>query len=163
MSDSLFSIREITPEDNPKVELIIKSIFPEFGLPLTGTAYEDDETPKMFEAFQSDKEIYFVAIENGEVVGGAGIKQLRDEEPDICELQKMYFKPSARGKGYGKLIFEQCLKTARAMGYSKCYLESASQLKIAISIYEKSGFVHLDNPMGNTGHYSCGVWMIKDL
>jgi putative acetyltransferase len=30
-------------------------------------------------------------------------------------------------------------------------------------MYESNGFKHLTQPLGNTGHYSCGVWMIKDL
>ena len=55
------------------------------------------------------------------------------------------------------------MQTAKDLGYKQCYLESASQLKAAIHIYESYGFKHLEKELGNTGHYSCGVWMIKDL
>ncbi|MBT8257919.1 MAG: GNAT family N-acetyltransferase [Bacteroidia bacterium] len=163
MSDCSFLIREIRPGDNDELRSIIQSIFPEFGLPFEGTTYEDHETAHMFESYQDQGEFYLVLEENGKVVGGAGIKPLRDEQEDICELQKMYFKPKSRGKGYGKLLFDKCIDRAREMGYKQCYLESASVLKTAISIYERNGFKFLDRPMGNTGHYSCGVWMIKDL
>lgn len=163
MSDPSFLIREIEPRDNAKVEAIIRAIFPEFNLPLVGTAYADKETPRMFESYQGTKEIYFVIEEEGEVVGGAGIKGLQNFEASVCELQKMYFMPKVRGKGYGKMLFNKCLKAAKDLGYHKCYLESASQLKTAIHIYEQNGFTHLDQPLGSTGHYSCGVWMIKDL
>ncbi len=158
-----FLIREIKPEDNPIIERIIKAIFPEFNMPLVGTAYEDKETPNMFESYQGKKEVYFVIEENGVVVGGGGIKPLRGFGDDVCELQKMYFSPSIRGKGFGKKMFDKCMQAAKDFGYKKCYLESASQLKAAIHIYEKKGFVRLNKPLGNTGHYSCGVWMIKDL
>ena len=163
MSDTSFLIREIRPEDNAKIEEIIKAIFPEFGMPLIGTAYEDSETPRMFESYQSDNEVYYIIEEAGEVLGGAGIKPLKGFQKDVCELQKMYFTPKARGKGYGRLMFEKCMNSAKALGYRKCYLESASQLKTAIYIYESNGFEHLEQPLGNTGHYSCGVWMIKNL
>jgi len=163
MSDPSFLIREIKPEDNPLIEEIIKAIFHEFGMPLIGTAYEDEETPRMYESFRSPGAIYYILEENGKVAGGAGIKMLNGTDSDICELQKMYFTPSVRGKGYGKIIFEKCLETARKLGYSKCYLESASQLTVAIKMYESNEFVHLNKPMGNTGHYSCGVWMLRDL
>jgi len=156
-------IRKIKPEDNPLIEQIIKDIFPEFNMPLVGTAFEDDETPNMFESYQGEKEMYFIIEDNGVVVGGGGIKPLRDSENNICELQKMYFSPTIRGKGFGKKMFDICMQAAKKFGYKKCYLESASQLKAAIHIYENSGFIHLDKPLGNTGHYSCGVWMIKDL
>ena len=84
-------IREIQKLDNPKLEQIIKAIFPEFGLPIVGTAYEDEETPKMFESYQGKREIYFVIESNGVVFGGGGIKPLRGHENDVCELQKIYF------------------------------------------------------------------------
>lgn len=156
-------IREIQREDNLVIEQIIKAIFPEFNLPLKGTAFEDVETPRMYESFQGAKEIYFVVEENAVVVGGGGIKPLKGVEGEVCELQKVYFTPAARGKGYGRVIFDKCLKAARDFGYKQCYLESASQMKIAINMYERAGYKHLEEPLGNTGHHSCGVWMIKDL
>jgi putative acetyltransferase len=163
MSKDTFTMREIQEKDNPRMEAIIKAIFPEFGLPLVGTAYEDDETKQMYQSYQGPREAYFVVEENGEVVGGGGIKKLAEVEANVCELQKMYFMPKARGKGYGKLMFNKCMEKAKELGYDKCYLESASELETAIYIYEKNGFSHLKGPLGGTGHYSCGVWMIKDL
>lgn len=156
-------IREIQPQDNVQIEQIIRACFHEFKIPLTGTAYEDEETPRMYESYQNSDDVYFVIDHDGEVLGGAGIKPLKDFDGAICELQKMYFSPKVRGKGYGKLMFETCLQAAKDLGYKTCYLESASQLKAAIHIYESFGFKHLKAALGNTGHYSCGVWMIKDL
>ncbi len=158
-----FLIRKIKPEDNTAIEKVIKDIFPEFNMPMVGTAYEDKETPRMFESYQGEKEVYYIIEENGTVVGGGGIKPLRDFETEVCELQKMYYSPTIRGKGLGKKMFNKCMQAAKDLGYKKCYLESALQLKSAIHIYENNGFIHLDKPLGNTGHYSCGVWMIKDL
>ncbi len=156
-------IREINQGDNAQIEKIIKDCFHEFEIPLTGTAYEDFETTQMFESYQKDNEVYFVIDKEGEILGGAGIKHLKNLDDDICELQKMYYAPRIRGNGLGKLMIEQCLQAAKDLGYKKCYLESASQLKAAIHIYVSYGFKHLVGPLGNTGHYSCGVWMIKEL
>lgn len=163
MSKGNIVIREIKKEDNAQIEQIIKACFHEFEIPLTGTAYEDIETTQIFESYQKKDEVYYVIDDNGEILGGAGVKHLKDFDDDICELQKMYYSPKVRGKGLGKIMFEKCLKAAKKLGYKQCYLESASQLKAAIYIYEKYGFKHLEGPLGNTGHYSCGVWMIKDL
>ncbi|MEH6536279.1 MAG: GNAT family N-acetyltransferase [Psychroserpens sp.] len=156
-------IREIRPGDNPQIEAVIKDCFPEFEIPLKGTAYEDSETPHMYESYQGEREVYFVVASENEVLGGAGIKQLQNFDDNVCELQKMYFSPKIRGKGFGKQMFEKCLKAAKDFGYETCYLESASQLKAAIHIYEEFGFTHQTKPLGNTGHYSCGVWMTKAL
>ena len=163
MTNGKIIIREIKKEDNPQIEQVIKSCFPEFDIPLTGTAYEDSETTKMFESYNGDREVYYVLDLNGKVLGGAGIKALKDGDGSVCELQKMYFSPEIRGMGFGKFLFQKCLYTAKKLGYKKCYIETANQLKAAIHIYETYGFKHLREPLGNTGHYSCGIWMIKDL
>lgn len=156
-------IREIQKSDNPKIEQVIKAAFPEFGLPLEGSTYEDPETMQMYESYQGARDKYFVIIENDELVGGGGIKPINTSNGSICELQKMYFSPKVRGRGYGKQLFHKCMETAKELGFEQCYLESASQLKTAIHIYETNGFKYLNKPLGNTGHYACGVWMIKDL
>jgi len=156
-------IRKIKPADNPKIEQIIKSTILEFNLPMTGTAYEDSETKNMYQSYQGDREIYFILEDSGIVVGGGGIKSLKDNSAHVCELQKMYFAPEARGKGYGKLMFDKCIEAAKKMGYKQCYLETSTVLEAAIHIYQKNKFKHLDGPLGGTGHYSCGVWMLKDL
>ena len=76
MSKDNIVIREIRPEDNPQIEAVIKDCFHEFKIPLKGTAYEDAETPLMFESYQGNKEVYFVVANEKEVLGGGGIKQL---------------------------------------------------------------------------------------
>ena len=156
-------IREIEPKDNAQIEQIIRACFHEFKIPLEGTAYEDEETPRMYESYQNNNDIYFVLDNDGEILGGGGVKPLSDFNEDVCEIQKMYFSPKVRGKGYGKKLFEMCMSAASDLGYKQCYLESAPQLKTAIHIYESYGFKHLEKSLGNTGHYSCGVWMIRDL
>jgi len=156
-------LREIELKDNAQIEKVIRDCFPEFNIPLQGTAYEDPETKAMFESYQNDNDVYYVIDNEGEILGGAGIKPLKDFESSVCEIQKMYFSPKVRGKGLGKAMFEKCMESAKSFGYKQCYLESAPQLKAAIHIYQSYGFKHLEAPLGATGHTACGVWMIKDL
>jgi putative acetyltransferase len=156
-------IREIEAKDNSDIEKIIKAIFPEFGLALRGTAYSDKETENMYESYRGERKVYYILEIDGKVKGGGGIRPLNNYDSSICELQKMYFSPEIRGKGYGKIMFNKCLDFAKRSGFDKCYLESGPELKTAIHIYEKNGFEHLKKPLGSTGHYSCNVWMIKDL
>jgi putative acetyltransferase len=156
-------IREIQPKDNLSIEVIMTDCFNEFGLPTVGSSLEDADVKHMFEGFQEERAIYYVLEDHGKVLGGGGVKQLKGAAKDTCELQKMYFHPDARGKGYGKKMFDKCIEAAKEFGYKFCYLESASQLKSAIQLYEKNGFKHLNQPLGNTGHTICGVYMLKEL
>ncbi|MGB1307646.1 MAG: GNAT family N-acetyltransferase [Oceanihabitans sp.] len=163
MSNSNILIREIEQKDNAQIEAAIRGCFPEFEIPLEGTAYEDPETSRMFESYQNDNDIYFVIEMDGKVYGGGGVKPLEGFDMQVCEIQKMYFDPEIRGKGLGKLLFEKCMQVAKDLGFKQCYIESAPQLKAAIHIYESFGFKHLNAPLGNTGHNACAVWMLKDL
>jgi putative acetyltransferase len=156
-------IREIQVEDNLQIESVIKSTFIELGLPLIGTAYEDIETTRMFESYQEEKSIYFVIEQQGVIKGGGGVKLLSSLDDSICELQKMYFSIDLRGKGYGKKLLNKCLEAAQEMGYKYCYLETLSQLETAVKLYKQNAFKNLDTPLGNTGHNSCQVWMLKTL
>lgn len=140
-------IRKIQQKDNGSVEKLIKETLVEFGLPTTGTAYEDIETTQMYESFQNEREDYFILEVDGEVLGGGGIKQLSGADSTICELQKMYFFPAARGKGYGQKFIEYCVQKAKSLGYTQCYLESASSMKAAVHIYQKNEFKHLDSTL----------------
>ena len=156
-------IREIKIEDNSQLETIIKTIFIDLELPLTGTVYDDIDTTRMFESYQEDKAVYFVVDVGGIVKGGAGIKALKNHDGAVCELQKMYLSTDTRGKGYGKRLIERCLDAAKSMGYEQCYLETLSELKAAQNLYKHYGFDYLEDAMGNTGHSSCRVRMIKSL
>jgi putative acetyltransferase len=78
-------------------------------------------------------------------------------------MQKLFLLPEARGQGLAKQIIQMILKSSKEDGYRQIYLESASQMKEAIKLYERFGFNHLEKALGNTGHFQCGVFMIKDL
>lgn len=163
MTTTDFLIREIEPRDNSQLAKVVREVIVEMGAPTVGTAYEDSATDQMYETYQKERTKYFVLEHNNQVVGGGGIAPLSGAEETICELQKMYFLPVARGKGLGSELIEKCLKFAKEMGFKTCYLETLPYMKAAQKLYTKNGFVHICGPMGNTGHYSCDVWMTKEL
>ncbi len=133
------------------------------GVPKIGTTYEDAELNCMFETYNVKKAACFVVTVDEQVKGCAAIGPLPKCAPATCELQKMYFAPSLRGKGIGKKMLQICLKYAKRTGYRECYLETMTYMKAAQSMYKKAGFTYLKQAMGNTGHYECSVWMLKKL
>ncbi|AUC23725.1 GNAT family N-acetyltransferase [Polaribacter sejongensis] len=163
MKSTDFIIREIQSKDNAQMATVIREVLLEMGAPKIGTAYEDKATDKMFENFEKPTSFYYVVEHNNKVVGGAGIAQLDNFEGNTCELQKMYFLPITRGKGLGSKLINTCLEKAKTVGFENCYLETMPYMNAAQALYKRNGFVNLDKPMGNTGHYSCPVWMLKKL
>ena len=156
-------IRFIKSEDNSALAAIVKNTLAEFGANRPGTVFYDPTTDQLFELFQKERAGYFVVELDDQIAGGAGIFPSEGLPPDTCELVKMYLLPHARGFGLGKLLIEKCLELAVDMGYRKVYLETMPELKQALNIYEKFGFAYLDGPMGNTGHFGCDRWMLKEL
>jgi putative acetyltransferase len=156
-------IIEIKKEDNAQIAAVIREVFISDDYPKSGTAFADKQLDFMFESYDKPRAIYFVVDDNGKIIGGAGVDQLENSMENICELQKMYFLKEARGKGIGLQMIEKCLEKAIEFGYEKCYLETLPEMITAQSLYKKVGFEYLCEPIGNTGHTTCPIWMIKKL
>lgn len=156
-------IREICEKDDEQIAKVIRLILVELGVPKVGTAYADVSLDAMTKAYSIEKSAYFVVDDNGKIIGGGGIAQLDNYKGNVCELQKMYFLPEARGKGLGSAMMERCLTKAKEFGFEQCYLETMPYMMEAKKLYAKVGFESLDGPLGDTGHYSCNVWMIKEI
>lgn len=82
----------------------------------------------------------FLAKEGDEIVGSAA---LIHEHDNMYELAKMAVTPAFQGKGISKLLIEKCMEKAKEVGASKLLLYSNSQLKTALKLYEKYGFVYI--------------------
>ena len=156
-------IRPINESDNKHISVILREVLIEMDIPRIGSAYEDPEINNMYESYQSTRSIYFVVEENNKILGGAGINQLKNGDVNICELQKMYFHKSIRGRGIGDKMIELCLNFAVESNYKKCYIETMPNMVDAQKLYIKKGFKYIDNPLGNTGHTACPIWMLKNL
>jgi putative acetyltransferase len=156
-------IRKIEKKDNQAVAALIRAVFDELNIPKVGTAYADPYLDLMFEEYNKPNSAYFVVENNDEILGGAGVAPLENEAETICELQKMYFLPEARGLGMGSQMMHNCLQAAKDFGFEKCYLETMSFMHDAQKLYNKVGFEYISSPMGSTGHVSCPVWMLKEL
>lgn len=165
MSDNKlpFTIRTIEHRDNEAVANLVRSTLAEFGLDKPGTVYYDATTDALFQLFQTAGSIYYVAEQDGGVVGGGGIFPSPGLPEGTCELVKMYLKKEVRGQGLGKLLINRSLQFAKEAGYKNVYLETMPELKQALKTYEKFGFYYLDKQLGNTGHFGCDLWMMKDL
>lgn len=149
--------------DNPLIASIIRSTLKEFDANHPGTVYFDPTTDNLFEVFQQEKSFYNIAEMDNTIVGGGGIYPTEGLPADTCELVKMYLLPVARGTGLGRTLIEKCIAGAKELGYRHIYLETMPELKQALNIYAKFGFEYLTQPMGNSGHTGCSLWMLKEI
>lgn len=142
---------------------IIQSTILEHGAPKAGTAYSDVATRSMYQNYQKPRAAYFVIEVNGQVLGGVGVAPLDNYNSSTAEIQKMYFKPEARGHGWGGRLMKRCLEIARNYQFQQVYIETMDNMLAAQTLYKRYGFELIEQPLGNTGHYSCPVQMLLQL
>ncbi|MCC3702535.1 GNAT family N-acetyltransferase [Rouxiella badensis] len=157
-------VRRITCDDNADIARVIRTVSAEFGLTADkGYTVADPNLDVLCEMYSRPRHAYWVVELNGEIAGGGGVAPLVGADDDICELQKMYFMSSLRGKGLAKRLAIQAMAHAKGQGFTRCYLETTASLTQAIALYEHLGFEHIDGALGSTGHVDCEVTMLKTL
>ena len=156
-------IRTIALQDNEAIAKVIRAALTEFGANKPGTVFFDPTTDHLFELFKAPGSVYYVAEQNGNILGGCGIFPTEALPEKTCELVKLYLDKNARGTGLGKKLLLKAMDWAKVNGYDQVYLESMPELSKAVSIYEKVGFEKLNQALGNSGHCGCDIWMLKKL
>jgi putative acetyltransferase len=156
-------IRPIREADNAVIAAIIRKILIEFGANKPGTVYFDPTTDNLFQLFSVADAAYYIAEADDKIVGGSGVFPTRGLPEGCCELVKLYLLSEMRGQGLGLLLMEKCFQKAIDFGFTHMYLETMPELRTAIGLYEKAGFSFLPGPLGQSGHFGCDLWMIKNL
>lgn len=155
-------IRPITDNDNIAIaELIRQSFYDNKIAHLEGVSLHDPELNRLSQAYKKAGASYWIAELDGKVVGGAGIAALQGVK-HTCELQKFFFSRDVKGMGMGRRMLAYVLSQAKTMKYESCYLETLDELQDAVHLYEAFGFQYT-NKLGDTGHNSCKIYMLKTL
>jgi putative acetyltransferase len=157
------TFRSIEEKDNQEIADLIRTVFREFNIHKPGTVYFDPTTDNLFGLFRTPGSEYWIAEEDGVIIGGCGVYPTPGLPEGCAELVKFYLSASQRGKGIGWQLMGKTFDSSRKYGYRQLYLESLPELSRAISLYEKAGFRFIDGPMGNSGHFGCKIWMLKEL
>ena len=83
---------------------------------------------------------FFVLEADGKVVGCGALREL---EPGIAELKRMFVHPSARGRGYGRALLGHLEREAAGAGIERLRLETGPEQLAAIALYRSAGFVDI--------------------
>jgi DNA-binding MarR family transcriptional regulator/ribosomal protein S18 acetylase RimI-like enzyme len=88
----------------------------------------------------------------------AGSVMLVDAGGNVAKLRLLLVEPRARGHGIGQRLVDECVRFARAAGYHKITLWTQSVLTAARTIYERAGFVRMEEKP----HRSFGVDLVGE-
>lgn len=132
-----FTIRPATAADGPAARAVVFPVLEAYGL----KPEPDGTDADLFDldgAYLACGGAFFVVVDGaGLVVGTCGLKPIAE---GTVELRKMYLSPAARGRGLGRRLLEHAIAEAKARGFRRMELETASPLVEAISLYRSGGF-----------------------
>lgn len=58
----------------------------------------------------------------------------------VGEIRDLVVDTSMRGQGLGKLLLDNAVRTAKAIGYRRLYLETSKSMVVAQKLFESRGF-----------------------
>ena len=156
-------IRPMTAADDAPVAALIRECLKAADLDRPGTVYFDAGLDHLSQFYAAEpKRHYFVATQNGRVLGGVGIAEY-DPTHGVAELQKFYVHGDLQGHGIGKRLLQHAVDYARQVGYQSVYLETYHTLKTAVHVYHEFGLTDLPRPLVNAQHQLMDQFLVKKL
>ena len=130
-------------EHDAAIAKIIRENLKANALDIPGTAYFDASLDSLSEFYSRPGRAYYVLLDGSKVLGGGG---LAEHSEGVCELQKLYLADSAKGRGFGYALMKLIEEKASALGYRRIYIETHTNLKAAIRLYERMGYTAIPRP-----------------
>ncbi|MEE3392881.1 MAG: GNAT family N-acetyltransferase [Lachnospiraceae bacterium] len=135
-------------EDSAAIAALVRTNLKAHGLDIPGTVCFDPNLDNISDFYLEapDKRYYMVVISDDDrIIGGIGLAEF-NAFSETAELQKLYLSDEAKGRHLSYEMIGMIEEKARTLGYRQMYLETHTNLKAAIHIYEKTGYSRISRP-----------------
>jgi putative acetyltransferase len=133
-----FIIRSWLPKDRLEAAEVIGSVLAEYGLNWE-PAGADRDVLEVEDFYENRGGEFWVVERGGKVVGTAAFYPVNRGDNGV-EIRKMYLLKEVRSQGLGKFLLEELENVIRKRSFETIWVETASVLKEAVKLYERSGY-----------------------
>jgi putative acetyltransferase len=82
-----------------------------------------------------------LAFEAGEIAGCGALRHLQD---NVCEMKRLYVRPTQRGKAVGASLARALIENAKTADYATMRLDTMPSMTRAIALYRSLGFREIE-------------------
>ena len=152
---------EIAPASSAADIAEVKALFHEYAESLDfDLCFQgfDDEMASFPGKYAPPKGTLLLARVEGEAAGAVGLRPLVD---DICEMKRLYVRPTYRAFKVGRQLAERVLAAGQDLGYGAMRLDTLDSMAAAQALYRSLGFYEIapyyENPIPGAHYFECNL------
>lgn len=125
-----------TAEDLEEIKTLFREYVAFLGISLSFQSFEE-ELAKLPAKYAEPEGAIYLAKVDGQSAGCVAVWKL---EEDVCEMKRLYVRPTFQGLGLGKKLAYVVMEEAQRKGYTKMKLDTLRRLESANRLYKSLQF-----------------------
>jgi len=149
---------ELIAADHPEQYAVARTLFREYAAQLGhDLCFQrfDEELASLPGAYAPPGGCLLLARDHDQWVGCVALRAISDT---VCEMKRLYVRPSCRGRGLGRQLAEAVVQRAKTIGYQRMRLDTLESMTEARTLYQSLGFRETEsyyyNPIGGVVFYA---------
>ncbi len=129
-------VRAASAEDVPAVKALFVEYAAWIGIDLGFQGFPQ-ELARLPGKYGEPGGALFIAELDGRPCGCVALRRI---DSAVCEMKRLFVRPSIRGKGVGRQLVDCIIQAARDRGYERMRLDTLPSMTAAQSLYGRLGF-----------------------